>query len=100
MNMQQMVQSMQKLQRQYEKEHKLLEEKEFSYTANGAIKLTLKGDMTFVSLEFIDKDILDKDNAEMVSDMIKLAYNHIKDEIGDAENEIANKFKMPGGFGF
>ena len=25
---------------------------------------------------------------------------HIKDEIGDAENEIANKFKMPGGFGF
>ena len=56
--------------------------------------------MTFVNLEFIDKDILDKDNAEMVSDMIKLAYDHIKDEIGDAENEIANKFKMPGGFGF
>ncbi|HBP44216.1 MAG TPA: hypothetical protein DEA28_03495 [Firmicutes bacterium] len=100
MNMQQMVQSMQKLQRQYEKEHKLLEEKEFTYTANSAIKLTLKGDMTFVSLEFLDKDILDKENADIISDMIKLAYDHIKEEINKAEEEIASKFKVPGGFGF
>ena len=37
MNMQQMVQQVQKMQRMYEKEHKILEETEFNYIANGVI---------------------------------------------------------------
>lgn len=102
MNMQQMVQTMQRMQREYEKAHKALEEKEFSYTANNAIKVTMKGDMTLVSIEFIDDEILEKDNAEMISDMLVLAYNNIKDQINDEEDAIAAKFKgaVPGGMGF
>ena len=102
MNIQQMIQSAQKIQREYEKEHKKLEEKEFTYTANDAIKLTLKGDMSFVSLEFLDKDILEKDNAEMIGDMVEIAYTHIRDEILSEEDKISSKFSkgMPGGFGF
>ena len=76
MNMQQMVQAMQKMQRQYEKEHKVLEE-------------TLE----MVSLEFIDQELL-KDDPEMVSDMIKLAYNGARDQINDAEDALAAKFQQ------
>ena len=93
MNMQQMVQAMQKMQRQYEKEHKVLEETEFEYTANGAIKIVLKGNLEMVSLEFIDQELL-KDDPEMVSDMIKLAYNGARDQINDAEDALAAKFQQ------
>ena len=93
MNMQQMVQAMQKMQRQYEKEHKVLEETEFEYTANGAVKIILKGNLEMVSLEFIDQELL-KDDPEMVSDMIKLAYNGARDQINDAEDALAAKFQQ------
>jgi len=100
MNMQQMVQAMQKTQRMYEKEHAILEQKEFSYTANSAIKLTLKGDMSFVSLEFLEPSMLEEDNAEMIADIIKIAYEEIRNQILDEEDKLAEKFKTPGGLGF
>jgi len=93
MNMQQMVQAMQKMQRQYEKEHKILEETEFEYTANGAVKIVLKGNLEMVSLEFLDPELL-KDDAEMVADMIKLAYDGARDQINDAEDALAQKFQQ------
>ena len=101
MNMQQMVQAMQKLQRQYEKEHKLLEEKEFSYTANGAIKITLKGNLEMTDVEILDEDLL-KEKDDLI-EMIKIAYNGCKDQISEAEDELANKFQQAnrkGGFPF
>lgn len=101
MNMQQMVQAMQKLQRQYEKEHKLLEEKEFTYTANGAVKVTLKGNLEMADVEILDDELLsEKDD---LIEMIKLAYNGCKDQINDAEEELAAKFQQSnrmGGFPF
>ncbi len=93
MNMQQMVQAMQKMQRQYEKEHKILEETEFEYTANGAVKIVLKGNLEMVSLEFLDPELL-KDDSEMVADMIKLAYEGARDQINDAEDALAKKFQQ------
>jgi DNA-binding protein YbaB len=91
--MQQMVQAMQKMQRQYEKEHKILEETEFEYTANGAVKIVLKGNLEMVSLEFLDPELL-KDDSEMVADMIKLAYEGARDQINDAEDALAKKFQQ------
>ncbi len=101
MNMQQMVQAMQKLQRQYEKEHKLLEEKEFTNTANGAVTVTMKGNLDMVSIEILDDDLL-KEKEDLV-EMIKLAYNGCKEQINDAEEALADKFQQAnrkGGFPF
>ena len=100
MNMQQMVQAMQKMQRQYEKEHKILEETEFSYTANGAVEIVIKGDMELVSIKILDKSLLNEDDSDMLEDMIKIAYDHVRDEILAKEDELAEKFKNVGGFGF
>lgn len=99
--MQQMVQAMQKLQRQYEKEHKLLEEKEFTNTANGAVTVTMKGNLDMVSIEILDDDLL-KEKEDLV-EMIKLAYNGCKEQINDAEEALADKFQQAnrkGGFPF
>ena len=92
MNMQQMVQAMNKMQRQYEKERKVLDEKEFKYIANGAVEVVLKGDNTLSSITFVDPEIL-KEDPEMVQDMIKLAFDGAKDLLDKAEEELANKFK-------
>ena len=94
MNMQQMVQAMQKMQRQYEKEHKVLEETEFENVANGAVKVVLKGNLEMVSVEILDKDMLNADDVDMIQDMIMLAYNGCKDKINDAEEKLAAKFQQ------
>ena len=78
----------------------MLEEKEFTHTANSAVKLTLKGDMSFVSLEFIEPSMLEEDNAEMIADIIKIAYEAIREEILKEEDKLLEKYKTPGGLGF
>ncbi len=93
MNMQQMIQAMQKTQRMYEKERKLIEEKEFTYTANNIVKLTMKGNLEIVSLEILDDDILNKDDKDMLIDMIKIAFDNVKNQINDAENELFEKYQ-------
>ena len=98
MNMQQMVQQMQKLQREYEKKHALLEAKEFEYTANDAVKVILKGNLDMVAIEFKDPELL-KDDPEMVSDMIKLAYNGCKELIKKEEDALTNEMQKGAGRG-
>lgn len=93
MNMQQMIQAMNKVQRQYEKERAVLEEKEYSYTANGVVKLTLKGNMELVSLEILDDDIVNKDDKDMLIDMITLAYNNIREQILKEDDELTAKYQ-------
>ena len=91
MNMQQMIQTMNKLQKQFEKERTILDEKEFEFTANGAVKVVLKGNYELVSVTFVDPEIL-KEDPEMVQDMIKIAYDGVKGLIEEAEDELSEKF--------
>lgn len=91
MNMQQMIQAMNKMQRQYQKDLDVLGAKEFSYTANGAVKVTLKGSMEMVSVEFLDKDVIE--DPEMLADMIKMAYDGTKAIINEEEEKIQAKYQ-------
>ncbi len=100
MNMQQMVQTVQKMQKQYEKEHKILEEKDFEYTANGLVKCVMKGNFTMSKVEILDKDALSSDNKEMLEEMIAIAYNGCKDAIMAEEDKLADKYKSFGNGGF
>ena len=50
---------------------------------------------------FVDKDLLNADDEDMLKDMIKLAYDGCKDLINQANEELASSFKingMPGMF--
>jgi len=98
MNMQQMIQAVQKMQREYSKEHAKLEETSFEYTANGLVKCVLKGNFTLEKLEILDPEALTSDNKEMLEEMIALAYNNCKDQIMAKEDELSAKYqKGPGG---
>ena len=71
MNMQQMLQSVKKMQREYEKEHKKLEETTFKGSANGIVEVALKGDFT------LEKVTIFNITAIKTSDNINVIFSFI-----------------------
>ena len=100
MNMQQMLMQAQKMQRELAKAQAQLAEKEFTVSKGGAVTVVLKGDKTVVSIS-IDEDAFDKDNKEMVEEMIVLAINEAQEKIHEESEAINEKITgRPGGVGF
>ncbi len=97
MNMQQMVQAMQKTQREFNKEYAKLEAKEFKATANGVVEVVVMGDSSLKAVNILDDSILSKENKEELSDMICLAYKKCQEEIQKESDAISNKFKQGAG---
>ena len=100
MNMQQMLMQAQKMQRELAKAQAHLAEKEFTVSKGRAVTVVLKGDKTVVSIS-IDEDAFDKDNKEMVEEMIVLAINEAQEKIDEESEAINEKITgRPGGLGF
>ena len=100
MNMQQMMIQAQKMQRELQKAQDALAKKEFKITKAGLVTVTVLGSKEIVSIN-IEDDGFDKDNKEMVEEMIALALNELFEQI-DAENETIQEriTGKAGGFGF
>lgn len=100
MNMQQMMAQAQKMQRELQKALKALEEKEFTISKGGAVTVKMYGSNQIISVE-IDEDALEKENKEMVEELIALAINEGLEQI-NAEREAINEriTGQRGGFGF
>lgn len=90
MNMQQMMMQAQKMQRELKKAQDALKAQEFSVTKGGAVTVTMYGSKQIKKID-IDEDAFDKDNKDMVEDMIALAVNELVDQITAAEEEINEK---------
>lgn len=100
MNMQQMLMQAQKMQRELAKAQAQLAEKEFTVSKGGAVTVVLKGDKTVVSVS-VDEDAFDKDNKEMVEEMVVLAINEAQEKIDEESEAINEKITgRPGGLGF
>ncbi len=97
MNMQQMVQAMQKTQREFNKEYAKLEAKEFKANANGVVEVVVMGDLSLKAVNILDDSILSKDSKEELSDMICLAYKKCQEQIQKESDAISNKFKQGAG---
>jgi len=101
MNMQQMVQAMQKAQREFNKEYLKIEEKEFKVSSNGAIEITLLGNFTVKEIKILDADLVKPENKEELEDMLVIAFNKAKEQIQAENDELTRKFQSTrGGFGF
>ena len=100
MNMQQMMIQAQKMQRELQKAQAELAKKEFKITKAGLVTVTVLGSKEVVSVS-IEEEGYDKDNKEMVEEMIVLALNELFEQI-DAENEAIQEriTGRAGGFGF
>jgi len=97
MNMQQMVQAMQKTQREYEKEYAKLELKEFTGNSNGVVEVKVMGDLSLKAVNILDDDLLKPENKEELSNMICLAYAKCKEEITRENDAISEKLKHGAG---
>lgn len=83
--MQQMLMNAQRMQRELQKAHAALDAKEFHVSKGGMVELTMLGNRTIKEL-VIDKDALDPENAELLSETITLALNEALEAI-EAEND-------------
>ncbi len=92
MNMQAMMQQAQKLQRDMMKAKNEIDEKKFTST-QGFLTIEMKGTKEITSVK-IDKENLDKDDIEMLEDLISLAVN---DNIKKIEKETESKMGKFGG---
>ena len=87
MNMQQMMIQAQKMQRELKKAMEKLAEQEFSVNKSGAVTIVMMGDGSIKSIE-IDDDAFEKDNKEMIQDLIIMGINELNDQIEEAKEEI------------
>ena len=80
----------QSMQRNIQKKQKEVESQEFVASTNGgAIVVTIKGDKTILNVE-IDEDLLDKDNKDMLQDMLIIAINEAISKVEAAMSEAMN----------
>lgn len=100
MNMQQMMIQAQKIQRELRKAIAALHEQEFSLTKAGLVTVVLYGSKAVKSVS-IEEDAFEKDNKEMIEEMIATAINELAEKI-DAEEEAINEkiTGSKGGIGF
>ena len=92
MNMQAMMQQAQKLQRDMMKAKNEIDEKKFTST-QGFLTIEMKGNKEVTSVK-IDKENLDKDDIEMLEDLISLAVN---DNVKKIEKDTGSKMGKFGG---
>lgn len=90
MNMQQMIIQAQKMQRELQKAQAELAKKEFTVTKAGLVTVVVFGSKEIKSIT-IDEDGFDKDNKEMVEEMIATALNEIFEQIDEANEEINDR---------
>ena len=89
MNMQQMIIQAQKMQRELQKAQAELAKQEFTISKAGLVTVVVLGSKEIKSID-IDEDGFDKDNKEMVEEMIISAINEAFEQI-DAANEEINE---------
>ena len=87
MNMQQMMIQAQKMQRELKKALDELAKQEFSVNKSGAVTITMMGDGSLKSIE-IDDDAFEKDNKEMIQDLIVMGVQELSEKIEEAKAEV------------
>ncbi len=90
MNMQQMMIQAQKMQRELKKALDELAKQEFTVNKGGAVKVTMMGDGTLKAID-IDEDAFEKDNKEMIQDLIVMGVQELSEKIEEAKADINEK---------
>lgn len=101
-NMSGMLKQVQKMQKDMEKMQSELEEKEIETTSGGgAIKVKMSGKKQLLSIT-IDEDVIDKDDKEMLEDLILTAVNSALDQVDELTNSsmssLTGGLNIPGLF--
>lgn len=97
-NMQNLLRQAQKMQEEMEQKQKELEETVFaSSVGGGMVEASMNGKFELVSIN-IKKEVIDPEDPEMLSDLVKSAVNSCVEKINAAKQE--NMPNLPNGMGF
>lgn len=100
MNMQQMMIQAQKMQRELKKAMDELAKQEFTVTKGGAVTVVMMGDGSLKSVS-IDEDAFEKENKEMVEELIVMAIQELSEQVEEAKEEVNERITgSRGGMGF
>ena len=100
MNMQQMMIQAQKMQRELKKAMDELAKQEFTVSKGGAVTVIMMGDGSLKSIN-IDEDAFEKENKEMVEELIVMAIQELSEQVEEAKEEINERITgSRGGMGF
>ena len=100
MNMQQMMIQAQKMQRELKKAMDELAKQEFTVTKGGAVTVVMMGDGSLKSIS-IDEDAFEKENKEMVEELIVMAIQELSEQVEEAKEEVNERITgSRGGMGF
>jgi len=91
MNMQAMLMQAQRIQRELQKAKNELASKEFVIEKGGAVKVTVMGDRSVKSIN-IDESAFNKEDKEMIEDMIVIAIKEGVEQVNKAIEEINVRF--------
>ncbi len=98
--MQQMMIQAQKMQRELKKAMDELAKQEFTMTKGGAVTVVMFGDGSLKSVS-IDEDAFEKENKEMVEELIVMAAKELSEQVEEAKAEINERITgSRGGMGF
>ena len=100
MNMQQMMIQAQKMQRELKKAMDELAKQEFTVSKGGAVTVVMMGDGSLKSVS-IDEDAFEKENKEMVEELIVMAVQELSEQVEEAKEKINERITgSRGGMGF
>ena len=100
MNMQQMMIQAQKMQRELKKAMDELAKQEFTVSKGGAVTVVMYGDGSLKSIN-IDEDAFEKENKEMVEELIVMAIKELSEQVDEAKEEVNERITgSRGGLGF
>ena len=99
-NMNNLLKQAQKLQKEMEEAKKNLEKKEFTTTSGGGvISVKINGKKEIIELK-LKPEIVDKDDIEMLQDLIisciNEAYKKVDDDSNDQMSKLTGGFNIPG----
>ena len=91
MDFNKLLEQAQKMQKDLERMNDELNVAQFEGSAsNGLVKVTINGENKMLECE-IDDSILNKDDKDMIQDLIVIAYNNAHEKAENARNEKLNK---------
>ncbi len=89
----------QKMQRELKKAMDELAKQEFSVNKSGAVTIVMMGDGSVKSID-IDEDAFEKENKEMIQDLIVLGIQELSEKVEEEKEKINERITgQRGGFG-
>lgn len=100
MNMQQMIAQAQRMQREIQKAKNAFYEQEFNESRSGLVSVSMLGNKKVTSIE-IKEDGFEKENKEMIEELIQACINTLVEKIDNEEAKIEEAITgKAGGIGF